>query len=485
MNVPRPTSVTPRIPKRPCRFKVSDIVRNSVLIFVALVMLILAFCPIINAKVNYHEYELTVRMSAVDQITLLFDSMMEINDEKLQQTKIYKEYLELADDLDSYLIFVPSHDYKPLSVVGKDLSKLGLLFMRLNARHEYFNTPAVYYVAAIASVVYIVNAVALLVLSILNLITAFKAIKDEKRRIFKWTVRTLTLTPTLLLLAFSSISIAVCNGAAPAMTVSSVNTLIFSFTAIIAFFVLRLVFDKDTRRDHVVPKIIATALSIVVICLSFSPVFSSSVRTVFANSSDTTTATVNMNASFFTAYQVDEKTEAEFEHQLNNMTKIDKEEHFSNVFHRFDELDEQKMSSVLGTDMNSDLLVNLFGCKFEDYVLDLVSLIGILFIGALGGAAVVLWQNASYFASGEYSEKAVVIGKIVSAACAAAALGVSIVCFIATKDFIATYMPDNYSLSLKAGVICFAIFAIGAVFCPHKVAPRVKKNDEIVENELT
>jgi ABC-type multidrug transport system fused ATPase/permease subunit len=183
-----------------------------------------------------------------------------------------------------------------------------------------------------------------------------------------------------------------------------------------------------------------------------------------------------MSASFFTSYQVDEETEAEFKFQLNNMTKTDKEQHFSNVFHRFDELDEEEVNSVLGTEKSNDLLVNLFGCKFEDNMLDLVSLIGILFIGALGGAAVILWQNASYFASGEYSEKSVFIGKIVSAACAAVALGVSIVYVITANDFIAAYLPEGYKLSIAAGVICLAAFAIGSIFCPHKMAPRVTKN---------
>ena len=327
------------------------------------------------------------------------------------------------------------------------------------------------------SVVYIVNAVALFVFSILNLITAFKAVKDEKRRIFKWTVRTLTLTPILLLLTFSSISVAICRGTTPTMTSNAVNTLILSISAMVVFLILRLIFDKDTRRGHIVPRIIATALSIVVICLSFSPVFSASVRTVFGNSSSKTTAIVKMSASFFTSYQVDEETEAEFKHQLNNMTKTDKEQHFSNVFHRFDELDEEEVNSVLGTEKSNDLLVNLFGCKFEDNMLDLVSLIGILFIGALGGAAVILWQNASYFASGEYSEKSVFIGKIVSAACSAVALGVSIVYVITANDFIAAYLPEGYKLSIAAGVICLAAFAIGSIFCPHKMAPRVTKND--------
>ena len=477
MNAPKPTSIAPRIPKRYRIFKVSDIVRNSVLIFVALVMLILAFCPIISAAVEYHEYELHVSMSAVDQITLLFDSFMEIEEENFEHTKMYKEYLKMCDDYSSYFYFVKYDALKPNSVMARDLSKLCFLWMRLNARHEDFTAPAVYYVAAAASIVYIVNAIALFVFSILNLITAFKVIKDEKRRIFKWTVRALTLTPTLLLIAFSAISVAICRGTTPTMTSNAVNTLSISISAIIAFFVLRLIFDKSERKLCILPRIIATALSIVVICLSFSPVFSASVSTVFSNSSYETTAIVKMSASFFTDYHVDDETEDEFKNQLQSMTQSEKKEHLSNTFHRFDSLTEEETDSVYATSINNPLLLNLFGCKVEEEMLDLLSLVGFLFIGALGGAAVILWQNASYLAADEYSEKTVLIGKLASAIFAAGGLAVSVIYLIVVRNFENLYLPEGYKLSLAAGVICLAIFAIGAVFCPHKIAPRVTKND--------
>jgi len=437
-------------------------------------MLILAFCPIISAAVEYHEYELHVNMSAVDQITLLFDSFMEIEEENFEHTKMYKEYLEMCDDC---FYFVKYADPKPNSVIARDLSKLCFLWMRLNARHEDFTAPAVYYVAAVASIVYIVNAIALFVFSILNLITAFKVIKDEKRRIFKWTVRALTLTPTLLLITFSAISVAICRGTTPTMTSGAINTLSISISAIIAFFILRLIFDKSERKLRILPRIIATALSIVVICLSFSPVFSASVSTVFGNSSYETTAIVKMSASFFTDHHVDDETKDEYENQLQSMTQSEKKEHLSNTFHRFDSLTEEKTDSVHGTSINNTLLVNLFGCKVEEEMLDLLSIVGLLFIGALGGAAVILWQNASYLAADEYSEKTVLIGKLVSAIFAAGGLAVSVIYLIVVRSFENLYLPEGYKLSLAAGVICLAIFAIGAVFCPHKMVPRVTKND--------
>ena len=481
MNTPILTPAIQKPPKKPSRFRISDIIRNSVLILVSLVMLILAFCPVVRATVKCQDYELHVNVSAVNQITLLFDSMMEVEDEDFERTRMYKEYLELLDKYDSYLRF-SDREIKENSAIDKDLSKFCFLWMRLNARHEDFSAPAVYYVAALASVVYIVNAIALFVLSILNLITTFNAIKDKEKRIFKWTVRVLTLTPTLLLIAYSAISVAICRGTTPSLTRNAINTLTMSITAIIAFFVLRLIFDKDTKRGHIAPRIVATALSIVVICLSFSPVFTASVSSVFGNSSSKSTAIVKMSASFFTAYQVDEETEDALEHQLN-MSLNAKRDHLSNVFHSFDGLKEEQVDSALGVEKNNDLLVNLFGCKFEDYMLDLISLVGILFIGALGGAAVILWQNVSYFAAAEYSERIVFIGKLTSAISAAVALVVSVIYLNVVKDFLTQYKISDYKLSIAAGVVCLAVFAIGSVFCPHKMAPRVTKNEAEVPNE--
>ena len=481
-NMPRPTSVIPKPPRKPRRFRISDIIRNSILIIVSLVMLILAFCPILQARVEYHDYELRVNMSAVDQITLLFDSFMEIEEEDFERTGMYKEYLAFADECSSFFYFLD--EIKTNSVLGKELGKLCFLWMRLNARHEDFSAPAVYYVAAIASVVYIVNAIALFVFSVLNLLTALKVIKDEKRRIFKWTVRTLTIIPALLLIAYSAISVAICRGTTPTMTSGAINTLSISISAIIAFFILRLIFDKDTRRGHIAPRIIATVLSIVVICLSFLPVFSASVSTVFGNASYETTAIVKMSASFFTAHHVDDETEDAFENQLKDMSLNAKQDHLANVFHRFDGLTNEDVDSVLGAEMNNDLLVNIFGCKLGEDILDIISLIGILFIGALGGAAVVLWQNASYLAADEYSNKIALIGKLTSAIFATGALAVSVFYLIVAKDFSTQYLISGYKLSLEMGVICLAVFAIGSVFCPHKMAPRVTKNDTETPNEV-
>ena len=146
-------------------------------------------------------------------------------------------------------------------------------------------------------------------------------------------------------------------------------------------------------------------------------------------------------------------------------------------------ISRKESEGVLGISANSELLITLIGSKTRGETLDLISLIGIVFIGAFIGAALVLWQNLSYLMNEQYSKNTVLISKIVSAVLALGALGISIAYLIVVRELETTYLPKGFDISISAGVICFAIFALGAVFCPHKVAPSVKKNDEIVEDE--
>ena len=466
---------TPRRTKKPCRFSVPDIIRNSILTFLALVILILAFCPVIKCSVFFGKNDLEMKVSTVDQIVLLFDSFKSVEHAEIE-SKMYKKYLELYDDL----LFYADELGDVFHNDSAGRSKLCFLKTRMMVQSGKFTAPAAFYVASAVSIVYILNAIALFVLSVLNLLTTFKIVKDEKKSIFKWTARALTLTPTLLLLTFGSIKIALANGAPASMTFGAFTALTSAIEAIIAFLILRRVFNKSERMPGLAPRIIATALSIIVICLSFAPVATATADVTLRHSVHKESIVMEIGASFFTTQHVDKETKEELKDQVENYSTQKKKELVEEKLAAFQE--HFRINEALGSKLHQNLLTTLVGCKLGGKMLELISLAGLAFLGALGGAAIILWQNASYFATGEYSEKSVIIGKIVSAACAVIALGVSIAYVIITKGFIATYLPDDYKVSITAGVICLAIFAIGSIFCPHK-APRVKKNDEIVEAE--
>lgn len=460
---------------------IARIIRNSILLFLALIMVISAFLPLTTFEFNYSysDFDLEINLSAVDQVVVLFDSFKNLDNEELMETKLWEKATEIGEFIeDNY----DDEDDELSELAEEKLSKFCLLLVRMNAQSEDFSTPVMYYVSSVFSLIYIVNAIALFVFALLNLLASFKLLGSAKESMYKWTVRALTLTPVLLIIAFFNISIALSKSAVPMMSDTAIETIVLSITAIISLLVLRIVFSKGEGKLCPVPRAIAATLAIIVIFLSFAPVFTASVYTTFSGSEKAKTADIKMNVSFFEAFHIDELTKAELEDKLENYTTEQKTNTLAAIFAQFNSIRKKDAEGASGGLINNSLIVTLFGMKTSSAVLKLIPLISLLYIGTIVGASLILWQNASYFANSQYSKRIVIAGKITSAVCATLALAASITLLVVIQS-LDSYLPKGYDISISAGVIFLALFAFGSIFCPHKVAPRVKKNDEIVEAE--
>ena len=475
--VVEPIAVVPEAspaPKKERKFSITTLVRNSVILIVAITMLVFAFLPIIKFRAEYGGMELDLELSPINHIVLLFDSFKNLDDEDIEDSRLYEKSEDIAESLSDEDV----DDLDDLSKESKkQLAELCLILLRLLAQHEDFSAPVAYYVTSVFAVIYILNAIALLIFAILNLLASLKLLGDTEEKMYKWTVRALTLTPVLLITTFFAMSVSVGENLPPKMSGTAIFTLILSAAAIITTFVIRFILNKSERTLRLIPRAIAITLAIVVICLAFAPALQTSIHTTFYGSDKAKTADIAMYASFFTAYHVSD----DFAEQLEDMVEYDntkkKQEKLAAIFDQFQNLTRKESENALGVGINSKLLITLIGSKTRGETLELISLIGILFIGALIGAALILWQNLSYLMNGQYSKGLVLSGKIASAFFAFCALGVSIAYLLIIRDLEATYLPKGFDISISAGVICLAIFAIGSIFCPHNVTPRVKKID--------
>lgn len=466
--------------KQPYKLSIPNIIRNSIILLVALAMMIFAFLPVLDLETEYSNVEIDIKLSAVDQIVVLFDSFKNLDAEELLETDL----AEKAQDLYEFIFDSSISDVDDLSdSEERKLAKLCLLLLRMNAQSEDFTAPAVYYISAVFSIIYITNAIALFVFALLNLLASLGLLGGAEKSMLKWTTRALTLTPVLLITTFFAIYVAMCESIAPGMNDMAIGTLVMSLSTIIMMFVLRMIFTKRDQKLRPVARAIAATLAIVVICLSFAPVLNASVSTVFSGSQKTRTATIEMSASFFTVHHVSESTKEQLEDQFDDYTTAQKVQNLSDIFEQFKNFTKKDAEGMPGASINNTLLINLLGSKAPGSVLELVSLIGILFIGALVGAALILWQNASYFANGLYSTKVVVTGKVISGVFSLLALATSIVYLVVMRNLGEIYLPSQYELSISAGVICLAIFAVGSIFCPHKIRTRVTKTEEIANTD--
>ena len=475
--VAEPIAAAPEVspaPKKERKFSITTLVRNSVILIVAITMLVFAFLPIIKFEAEYAGVDIELKISPVNQVVLLFDSFLTLDDEDIEETRLYERSEEIIETL--YDEGITSID--DISEEDKKLlSELSLIVMRLMVQHEDFSAPVVYYVSSVFAIIYILNAVALLILALLNLFASLKLIGGAEDKMYKWTTRALTLTPVLLMTAFYCINISLGENLTPKMSGGAILTLILSSATILTAFVLRFVLNKSARTLRLIPRAIAITLSIVVICLAFAPALQTSIHTTFNGSEKAKTAEIAMGASFFTLYHVTDDVAEKLEDMIEYDNTKTKQEKLAAIFDRFEDLTRKESEGVLGISVNSELLITLIGSKTRGETLELISLIGIVFIGAFIGAALVLWQNLSYLMNEQYSKNTVLISKIVSAVLALGALGISIAYLIVVRELETTYLPKGFDISISAGVICLAIFAIGSIFCPHNVTPRVKKID--------
>ena len=468
------------------KFSLVNVIRNSVLLLVAIAMLIFAFCPLTSFEFTYFysDFDLEINVSARDQVVLLFDSFKNLDDEEITETRLWEQCLEIGEFIeDNY----DDEDDELSDYAERKISKFCFLLARLNAQGEDYSTPVMYYVSSAFSLIYIINAIALFIFALLNLLASLNRLGGAEASMYKWTIRALTLTPVLLIIASFNINIALSNNTNARLSDMAIGTLVLSISAIIAVFVLRMVFTKNKTRLCPVPRAIATTLAIVVICLSFAPVYTASIHTVFYENTKARTAKIDMGVEFFESFHLDETTKEDLEEKYESYTTEQKSSALSSIFNQFRYIKKTNVDGAEGNSLNNSILVNLLGMKISSGVIKIIPLISILFIGALIGAALILWQNLSYFANNQYSKKIVVAGEITSAICATLALTASIIFLVVIRN-LDSYLPKGYDISIAAGVICLAIFAIGSVFCPHNVGPRVTKNnieEPVVSYETT
>ena len=478
-----PHTEAPKPKRKLASFPLAKVIRNSVLLLVSLIMLVRAFCPLFtyNQELLYQEVE--VGYSASDGIILLFDSFANLDEEEIKETDLHERYKELYSK-NFWKIFRSEEELTDSE--EKTMRQLVLLAKRLDVKADTFAPTASFYAFTILSLVYILNAIALFAFALFNLLASLGRLGNSEKPMLKWTVRALSLTPVTMIATYYCLHFS--QRASYDLSDNAINILALSLTAIISMLIIRIVLIKDSKVHTPIARSIASTLAVVVILLSFAPIFTSAVTTLFDESSKESTATIYVKPNHFESYVFDDETRETLEEMYDTYTTEQKKSELSSWFDRFDNNTKKDVENGAADNINDTILVYLWGMKIPIETIELLPLISLLFIGALIGATLILWQNLSYFANNQYSTKIVILGKILSATFATLALTVSCIYLFVVQSLQDTYLPAGYDISISGGVIFLALFAFGSIFCPHNVGPRVTKNnieEPVVSYETT
>ena len=474
--------VEPKVNKRAVSLPVVSLVRNCVIMAVAIVMMIGAFMPFsaVRSKdltlsiggissdsgVLEDMDDMSFTVTTFDAIALLFDSAVDLELQDLEDTEIYERGEELSESLD----YLDEDDLEHLSAKEKrTLNELYCLTLRIMMQLDWVVPSASIFASAILGVLYIALCAALVVLSVLNLLTSFGAFGNSRAKIYKTTISLLTAVPVSILalfFAFSSFDGGRLSGMAW-------TCLIISMLCVLMVTVLRYIFTKRENGRIIVLRAVTAALSLGIFCLAMAPVFTTTYKTE-SNSGRRVTAKYSYGAEFFDSFALTEEDAADYE-DLMHSTKSEKREYTKSLLDGFSRMEKKEITGEKGKLYNESIIVDLVGMTM------LPSFLGLMSVGLLPylllalSALALLWQNLYFFASGNYVSPVANTAKICTAVFAVVSLAMGIVFVSVISANARVYMTSAYTVGISAGVIILTVVSMVPLFLSSGITPKAKK----------
>lgn len=456
--------------------RIVTLIRNCIIMAVAVFLLVGSFLPItcLNLKEHpeifegsvFEDADIEFRLNAFQYITLFFDSLQDVEDED-DVSYFYDEVIAISDEFED----MDAYDLENLTLREKALiNRVLYILLRVDLKLDLSGPPVSLVASAIFGILNILLSVAIFVLSILNLFTAFHIVKRGKARIYAWTMALLSASPASILAAHYAGNLCIGGG----MSTIAMCSVICVATVVVVSMIFRYIFSKRDTARNIVARSIALALSIVVFCLAFAPIFSVTFRSIEASSERSRSVEIVHGVEFLEelVFSEDEMNELDY---LKGLTKEQKKAYFANRLLSFSSMSKNEIESEYGASVNADILVELLGAKKKANTLALFSANVVFFILTVVGVLLIMWQSLYFFATGRHAELLVFFFKIFTAAIASVAMIVAIVFVAQAAPIAKIYIASGYRIRIGVGVILMAAFSIGAIFCPTRLTKKIRK----------
>jgi len=470
--------------KKPSKFSKNGLIaliRNSVIVAVAVVMLIMAFMPVTKFSVSEaigintaDVPELSMNISPVRAVSLMISSFKSVESDEM-----YDDLMEIVEDIENkydnvfdelkvdYWEDLKSSDQDKIMTAIDELLyesyKLGLSVDEISIAPQL-------YVAGALSLVYIGTALALLVLAVLNILSTFSIIRSEGGALLKWTVTLLTLIPAFTVVlnyvyyvTFTSIGSSGAN--ASSMAGAAITTIAVSSLAILLLFVLRMIFANGRSLGVMIRRGVALAISIVVICLAFTPVLTTTVEITPSNSISEREFKYSVHAPLFVSFGFLTEEEWIDAEELYKLDKYEKQDNFIYQIEDFEDLTKKQLSSSQGEIINASVVSSLYFCYIGE-AMAIAPFLMIFQLIAVIGAGIVMWQLLRYFADGRLSRAFTLSGRITAVITAVLAVAANIVLAVFLADATNKYAPVEFSCAIAIGGFFFLAFAIAMLALP-------------------
>lgn len=445
---------------------VPAIVRNAILLAVAVILFALSFVPFIKMEQNISQnveginvqLDMDVEFSPIDAITFFFDSLKSLDEEELMDSKIADELLELGEDIeDEILVGINgSVDFTPEG--KKIMKKVIVLTARQIYQSEDYTTGPTVILPMIACSLYILLTLALLVFAILNMTSILGEVG------YSYLLRLLAGVPGLVLVRY--VTYFMFSGIRnTSMAWGSVLSLILSAAAVIFVIVMSFANRWHEKSFNIPLRAVASVLSVLAICMTLSPIMTTTIEATFSGRDTESEAHIPIYSSIFGGFDFTE-TEWDELDALKDKSPGHKKEYFRDAFDTFEIFTKPQVNSGLADLNNLMYIRGMLTVDNPDSLITVFSLVTALYFLFAIFMSMLLQQNLRCLMSGEYSKVQSLIGKIAGVVLAALILAAAISFLALLSESLFTYAPKKYSIFFSAGTILLTLFAVAACVLP-------------------
>lgn len=450
---------------------ITAIIKNSLLLAMAVFMLISVFLPLISISGDITRFDVELNYSSIDGIEAAINSCYSLDADEMED-----EAEDLEDAAAEYVDeWADDEEPDQLESFIKDVLMLAL-------RSEDVEVSVGKISMLVLSIAQILLAIAFLVFAILNFISLFTRMKSFSKLSFS-----LLLLNSIVIFTnafifkheFGSIKLGDRFYASEGgITAIPILMLILAICISITFLVLRLAVDKENFKvGNIIKNSLVLIFALVILISAFAPIVNTNVKAEFLGSSSPKRATSSLDSSVFYSFNITEDEKEEIEDKLNSeLFWYDEARHIFSSLENCKKYEFEKGkgdAKSINQNMFSWLLLGYDAYEYAG----IFSLGGTVMTGIVACALLLIFITLYELAMGvkinlaiSYTLKSVVILLTLMI------LILAIVMSVVVTGYADTVNNINYSSSIAYGPVLMLIFAI-AVIC----VPSIKSKKELSE----
>ena len=491
------------------RTPLMKLIRNSALLFLAVIMTLFALLPIFSVSytvnVGTESSDVKISFSAIDSIVCMLDIFKDDNDDLLDKHEdLYKKYnndlrkkilaLDLGEDSEitgdiydydesysdnfEYVIVLLGAKYdevelepiyeKALQVKKSYAEELAVLEYRAMLADEGYELRVSDIVATAAAVIYLAIAVVLLAFATVNFIFHFLGKRSFFKVAFSLLLALGCISPAMLLAMGPLV-----GSANPEIGISLVAMMACAAVATVAILVERIIIDKcGFNMRAIFTRTLSTALAVAMIVIAFSGIvtikISKASYTKYEVGDKKATFSISLSASEINSFL--NLTKSERSAYPKKITKSIAKENLAGIE---DEAREAFLYNTKAEITSGEANENIYGVARRLIIfsggLSTASIISLTAVAALAmalTAGFILWQTLLSVANGRVSKKAMIPARLASILAGGALLALSIMFSLYAKTGLDLVKAKQVSVSIGSGTIIYLVIALIHFFIP-------------------